>query len=192
MDKYVINLPHRVERLARFKEEIKYLFDDEIHVSSGVVKPIIYHGIADAHLAVIRKAKEANLKEVLIMEDDIYIPGKERGKEHMLKCFDNLPSDWDVLLGGVYWSKALAPYNKYWNKTLEFAALHFYVVNQKAYDKILSYDYTQHIDRWIGQSGLNCYVPSKFFAIQYDGFSDNVQKETKYNEKYLHPYKIVK
>ncbi len=190
INKLVINLPERSDRILKFKDEFAKLFSDKFEVVNGVRKQPVHQGIAEAHLNCIRKAQANGWDKVLIMEDDLIITPK--AKEYTDKIFKEIPEDWDILLGGIYWTKMAVPKTKYWNKVSEFCALHFYIVNDKAYDKLLTYDGNQHYDRWIGSTGLKCYVPKKFFAIQEDGYSDNVNKVTNYNSTYLRNFEILK
>ncbi len=115
------------------------------------------------------------------MEVDIeFRPG---AKEYAAEAFKNLPEDWDILLGGLYSTDKLTPYNDYWSQTGEFAGLHFYIVNSKAYDTILNFNKNMHIDRFMaGQGKLKCYAANKFFAIQKPGHSDNVGMYRDYTE----------
>jgi GR25 family glycosyltransferase involved in LPS biosynthesis len=191
--KLVINLPERTERMERFAKEVKpWTFN----VINGVRKEPNWHGIAEAHMNAIKHAKEHGWDKVLIMEDDLYIPAKGKNilKHYLDEAFADkkIPEDWDILLGGVYHAKTLTKHNNYWNRIGEFCALHFYIVNARCYDKLLTWDKTNHYDRWVGMLGLKCYVPTRFFAIQYDGFSDNVNKITDYNSNYLANFTILK
>ena len=192
INKIVINLPERTDRLEKFNQEIKYLFDDSIIVQNGVRKEPSWHGIAEAHMNCIRLAKENKWPYVLIMEDDLYIPAKDKARRYVDEAFNKLPEDWDILLGGVYHAKTAVKGNNYWNRIGEFCALHFYIVHERCYDQLLTWDGSNHYDRWIGRLGLKCYVPTRFFAIQYDGYSDNVAKVTDYNNIYLKHFEILK
>jgi glycosyl transferase family 25 len=193
INKLVINLPERNERLHKFIDEFGYIFPgDTFQVINGVKAEPSFHGIAEAHMNAIKHAKENNWPNVLIMEDDLYIPAKEKATKYINEAFNKVPDDWDVLLGGVYHSVSLTKENNYWNRIGEFCALHFYIVNARAYDKLLTWDKTNHYDRWIGKTGLKCFVPTRFFAIQYDGYSDNVNKITDYNSTYLSKFTILK
>lgn len=191
----VINLPERTERIIQFTHEYHHLFNDDCipNIINGVRDMPSFHGIAKAHMNCIHVAKGNSWENVLIMEDDLYIPAKEKARPYMESCFNKLPEDWDILLGGVYHSQFMEKENNYWNRLVgEFCALHFYVVNHRAYDKLLTWDQTNHYDRWIAKTGLKCYVPNKFFAIQHDGYSDNVNKLTDYNSTYLNKFTILK
>ena len=189
--KVVINLPERTERLFEFDKEFAKLFSDEYEVVMGVRKQPVHLGIAEAHLNCIRLAKENKWDKVLIMEDDLLIQS-DKAKEYMESALKKAPKDWDILLGGIYWAKYLTPENKYWSEVGEFCALHWYLVHEKAYDKLLTYDGSNHYDRWVGLQPLKKYVVNKFFAIQKDGYSDNVNKITDYNSTYLRKFELLK
>lgn len=194
INKYVINLPSRLDRLDSVQKELPYLFKDAtFRLVSGVVHPNPMIGIAKAHLNCIEIAKEQSLPYVLIMEDDVCFPAKAKTLAYVKNAFNHLPEDWDILLGGLYESDGFVQYNEYWNQTKEFCGLHFYIVNEKAYDIILTYDNLHHIDRWMNMGGkrLKCYVTRKMFAIQTIGFSDNAKKKTDHSDKLL-KYDILK
>lgn len=191
LNKLVINLPERTERLEAFKKELVYLPCSNLQYVAGIKHQEPYLGIAQAHLNCILIAKQNEWPAVLIMEDDVKFQGQSQTYDYVLNCMANLPPDWDVLLGGVYFSTGIKSYNQWWNKVGEFCALHFYIVNAKAYDKILEYDGSQHIDRWMNLKGrLNCYVANKFFATQRDGYSDNTKSKTDYGIL-LKKYKLL-
>lgn len=182
--KYIINLPERVDRLRSVDSELKWLFYDESYtLVDGVRLSPARDGIAQSHLNCIKQAKEGLYPYCIIIEDDCIFQAKEHTREYVYNALENVPDDWDILLSGVYDVKGSEKFNDYWFKVREFCGLHFYIVKNTAYDKILSYTPGTHIDRWMGRSGLNCYVSKKFFAIQSNGFSDNVGKDVDYSDK---------
>lgn len=186
LNKCVINLPSRTDRLESVKKELSYLFEDNsFNLIDGVENRVPMLGIAEAHLNCIRLAKNNNWSEVLIIEDDVRFQAKEKTLKFVNEAFNHLPDNWDILLGGLYEADGLTPHNNFWNRTKEFCGAHFYIVNSKCYDEILKYEGRFHIDRFINLGGnkLNCFVTNKFFAIQYDGFSDNVKMKTDYADK---------
>ncbi len=177
LNKFVINLPSRTDRLEQVKKELagwNYV------VVPGIKKESVMAGIGQAHLCCIANAKFLGLPYVLIMEDDLVL---RKGIETYLnEALNNLPEDWDLLLGGAYQIKSFKSYNDHWDELGEFCGLHFYIVNEKAYDKILTYDGQQHIDRWMKKcANLNCYVTKKFVATQRPGVSDNVKSYQDYS-----------
>lgn len=177
LKKVVINLPERIERLVSFKTEYQKIFNDDVIVLPGIKHTTPYKGIAMAHKSAIQYAKSNNLENILIMEDDlVFHKDYKLTLDYITECFKDVPQDFDILLGGLYTSAGLTSYNSNWNRTGEFSALHFYIVNSKCYDIILSFDESEHIDRWLAKQrggNLKCYVSKKFFCIQKVGYSDN-------------------
>ncbi len=192
LNKCVINLPERPERLAAFKKELVYLPCSNLTVMNGVNHSVSLKGIGQAHLNCVLLAKQNEWPYVLIMEDDCVFQGKEQTYDYLLNCLSNLPENWDILLGGLYFSKLLTPVNEFWNQTGEFCGTHFYIVNSNCYDEILKYDFSQHIDRWMNWQGkgLKCFVTKKFIATQRDGWSDNVKAKVNYSSK-LKNFKLL-
>lgn len=190
LNKLVIHLPERVDRFEAFNKELIYLPCNNLQYVNGIKHHHPYKGIAQAHLNCVMIAKQNEWPAVLIMEDDVVFQGKERSYDHLLNCLANVPEDWDILLGGIYFGKP-TPVNDHWAKVGEFCALHFYIVNEKAYDKILEWPGDHHIDRWINEKGkLNCYVMRKFIATQRNGHSDNTGSNVNYTDR-LKKYKLL-
>lgn len=190
--KLVINLPERTDRLAEFREQEKYIKSNAL-VVHGIRNPDPKKGVAQAHINAIDYAIRHRLDHVLIMEDDCIFPAKDKTLEHINLCLANLPDEWDILLGGVYDSYHLRPYNNYWNSVGQFCALHFYIVNRSAYSRFLKYDGKHHLDRWLNlnNTDLKCFVSKDFFAIQSNGYSDNVKSKVNY-DKFLKRYSILR
>lgn len=179
--KLVINLPERTDRLENFVKQMKYLNCEASRVN-GIKTHRARIGIAVTHMACINIAKASKWDKVLIMEDDVVFQGKEKTLPYLTEALKNVPDDWEVLLGGVYEARRITPVNEYWGSIGEFCSLHFYIVNSKAYDKILQWDGHHHIDRWVNKNGerTKCYVTRKFIATQSSGWSDNVMKRVDY------------
>jgi hypothetical protein len=191
INKLVINLSSRNDRLKSFVEQIKWL-DSYAQRVNGVEhdKPML--GIAQAHINSILIAKQNEWPVVLIMEDDVVFQAKEKTLPYLNEALKNVPEDWDVLLGGLYdlggpsSTRQLTKVNEYWSRVGEFCGLHFYIINGKAYDKAIDgYDSATHFDRWVNKGGrkLNCYVTNKFIATQSNGMSDNVKKVVDYSDR---------
>lgn len=183
IQKIVINLPERSDRLIQFNEEYNKIFEDKYTIIEGVKNRLPFKGIAQAHLNCINYAKNNKLDNILIMEDDLKIVGSNT-INYINDCLYNIPDEYDILLGGVYTSAQLINYNQYWSQTKDFSGLQFYIVNKKAYNTILKYDNNGHIDKWLANNNganLKCYVTNYFFAIQHNGYSDNVQNDTNYD-----------
>ncbi len=189
--KLLINLPYRDDRFKRSMLEIPKFFGvcDTIIVH-GVKDTPVYRGIAQAHMNCIEIAKDRGWENVIIMEDDVRFQSRN-SRDYADLAFNNLPVDWDILLSSLYVTKGLKKYNEYWSRTQEFCGLTFYVVNNRAYDRILEYQKLSHIDRAMTRMGLSCYVVNEFFAIQYEGYSDNTEKNESYS-KLLNKFNVLK
>lgn len=191
----LINLPERPERLERSMRELSGFFSasKEINVVKGRRADMPMHGIAQSHLDCIRMAKDKDWDHVCISEDDVRFQSKN-SRVHADRVFADLPADADVLLSGIYSGKMTRKQDCAWLHVTDFAGLHFYVVKRSAYDRILEYPGNVHIDRWMAGrrsgGGLKCYVSNPMFAIQYDGFSDNVGRPMKYSA-YLSGFNVL-
>ncbi len=179
--KCIINLPTRPERLKEVEQELPKFFNNTSYtLIKGVVDKTSKLGIAKAHMNCIEYAKNNNFSNVLILEDDVIF--RDGAREYADECIKHIPENYDILLGGLYDSLKLESVNDFWNKTERFCGLHFYIVNEKAYDKILAYNGETHIDKYMVRfAKLDSYVTKKHFAIQRIGFSDNVKRNVDYS-----------
>ncbi len=191
----VINLHKRPERLQRTEIQLNNFYGSEsfkYYLVEGVVNTRPMVGIASSHMNCVEVAKESNWEYVCIVEDDVNFQSIN-SRLHADKCFNDVPNDFDILLGGVYTGQPIK-HNEYWSTIKEFSGLHYYIVRNTCYDRILSFNKNKHIDRWLGNErgcNLKCYVPNEFFAIQHEGFSDNTNQDTNYNHL-LNKFKLLK
>lgn len=104
---YVINLDRRPDRYEAFKQELtKYNIKDVERFSAVDGTTILLNnipllageiGVLETHLAIIKKCKEDGVKNVLILEDDVYFTEDI----HKLDEYMNLiPKDWDFIYFG--------------------------------------------------------------------------------------------
>lgn len=150
---YVINLPYRVDRRKAMEQELENagmpftpgkveLFAAIKPDSAGNFESIGYRGAFLSHLAVLKKAKELQLNNVLIMEDDLAI------SEHFKKYEDRLieqlrQSNWDIVQFG-YLSDQCVDLGESAFATLEpfsgeLIGAHFYGVNGKALEQLINF-----------------------------------------------------
>ena len=104
---YVINLDRRPDRFETFKKELsKYDINDVEKFSAIdgskieiINSPILSGelGVLESHLEIIRKCKEENIKNVLILEDDVYFTDEVLNLDDYMS---KVPSDWDFLYFG--------------------------------------------------------------------------------------------
>lgn len=189
MIKIVINLPKRTERLKQTLENLANFFIEKkpyIHICSGVIMNSATQAVREAHKNAVRMALNEGVDKALIFEDDIVF--RDNAYPYFKTLLNNLPSDYDVILFGIYSGQIFETENMYFDKVNKFSGLHMYLVSERAYEKILNYSGNQPIDHWIGLN-LNCYISKKHFAYQYDGYSDNAKANTTYNQDVLSNYK---
>lgn len=150
---YVINLPYRVDRRNAMEKELESagmpftlgkveLFEAIKPDSAGPFESIGYRGAFLSHLAVLKKAKELQLKNVLIMEDDLAI------SEHLEDYEDSIieqlqESKWDIVQFGYFPDRfvklgesafaTLEPFSG------EVIGAHFYGVNGKALEQLINF-----------------------------------------------------
>lgn len=187
--KILINLPKREERrLTSIKNIIDFFKDDtvKIIVSNGVELENTTHGVREAHKCAVRIASNRGLKNALIFEDDILF--RDGALNYFNELMENLPDDYDVILFGIYSGQIFKTENIFFDKVNKFSGLQMYLVNERAYEKILNYTGSQPIDHWIGLN-LNCYISKRHFSYQIDGYSDNAKTVTNYNNDVLKDYK---
>jgi len=167
---------------------IKSFFEEEIDivVSDGVLMESATHGVREAHKNAVRLAMNRGEKMALIFEDDIVF--RAGALEYYKELINNLPEKFDIILFGVYSGKIDKLKDGYFDKINKFSGLHMYLVNESAYEKILSYNGNQPIDHWIGLN-LDCYISKLHFAYQLDGYSDNAKTVTSYNSGVLNNFK---
>jgi hypothetical protein len=138
-------------------------------------KMISFRGISWAHKQIIRWARKTGQEEVLIMEDDCYFFGPGAFEYYL----SQKPSSYDIYLGNVFFPPTLDG-----NRLSDFCGLTLYFIHSRCYDKILSANEMNHLDRVIGKMELEKYVCIPMVCSQIDGYSDNKRHWGSYG-KYL-------
>lgn len=95
---YYINLEKRTDRRDLIEMDLgKVNMQAERFV--GILQEPGIVGCGKSHLAVMKKAREANLKNVLILEDDFtFLKNREEIDAMLNKFFDNIGDDYDVCM----------------------------------------------------------------------------------------------
>lgn len=188
----VISLPVCKERLIRTQFQLDNFYGRQSHtfyLIEGIRIPNIKSSvnIAQSHMNAIQLAKDNNWEYVCIVEDDVMFTSSN-SKKYADECFNNIPEDFEILIGGAYGTHIQKNKNTHWNQITNFCGLHYYIVRNTCYDKILSFTKHCHIDLWLSRmpnkgAGLKCYVTNKYFVMQFDGFSYNLNRVTDYLSK---------
>lgn len=176
---YCINLDRRIDRWNRCKfifknfnlkvERISAI--DAYNINHLKGKNKIYYANLHSHYIAIKKAKELNLNNVLILEDDFEFIDNFKIE------LENLPLDWDMLyLGGL-----IKGHKKNISKNIiksdKIISCHSYAINSKSFDfiiekmKILN---TLPVDSFypLYQKYLNSYILNPSITYQRNSFSD--------------------
>ncbi len=99
---FVINIDERTDRMVIFNEEFKKFFGEDktyIRISAEVGTPSRKF-IANSHKKAIQLAKDMELPYVIILEDDVKFTSGE-SFYYAQNAFECIPSEWDILLGGI-------------------------------------------------------------------------------------------
>lgn len=187
---YCMNLDKRTDRWQQVQQDFFQLqFARSIQlerVSAILNVECPQQGVAETVKKIINASKERKEPFTLIVEDDLHI----LNAQHIIKCLENVPEDWDILLGGVYHYVPDKMANEYWMKMKDFCSLHFIIIRDTVYDKIISYkDYRRHLDRFLGRETtagrLKSYVMFPMPCQQSPGYSDIRKKEVDDNQRRL-------
>ena len=198
MDAYVINLKKREDRWKQIQHDFRntglhLIRFDAIEDKNGGV------GCTRSHLALVEYAKKKKLPYILVIEDDC-VPTPEFTKYwgHVRKYIHHHVSEWDVFNGGpiTVYKGTVRPLTKHFYSTNSTLGGHFNIYNQRAYDKLLSWENLPQapekrpiIDYWISWPNLTLttYGIAPFIAIQRPGYSNLENK----NKNLLHQFQAV-
>lgn len=194
---YYINLNKRVDRKESFEAKIKELNLEVERFEAIEVEPIhnsedkyrhFKEGCIRSHQAIVRLAKEQNLDNVLIFEDDCLF--KENFIEYATETVKELYNEsWDLFYFGGEPNRPTQNYKT--NLKLAEGGMyqtHAYAINKSFYNTVLSINpYTAaNIDIFYIHTNAKCLLSKKLLCIQEDGFSDNFGMNIKFDySKYV-------
>jgi hypothetical protein len=163
----IIHLPHRTDRWATLQRELGEQGIADYKIWEGIVHQDDSRiGISRAHKKIVKHAQDNNMPEVLIAEDDLRFTA-----DGAFQFFiGNKPIDYDIYLAGIYHGDI-----KEDNTVEDFAALTFYIVNEKFYNTFLAMPDDRDLDRALCCTG-KFVVCNPFAVIQYNGYSDNAKR----------------
>lgn len=130
-------------------------------------------GINAAHRQIVEYARLAEFPDVMIAEDD-FIGSHPDSFKYFLT---NRPRQYDLYLSQVFLGDVGED-----SRVKDFTGMTLYMVNQRFYDKFLSVDPHEHIDRELSRIGGLFYVCQPFTFWQRNGFSSNTGKEESYEQ----------
>lgn len=177
MSNAVINIIHlkgtdySSDRLHSFIKEMNEQGIEDYKVWDGIHDSNRIRAISRAHKQVVSYAKENNLPEICIMEDDCIFLGKG-AFEYYLR---NKPIHYDLWLGGI--SNRLKTQEDY---ITDFRGLTLYTINKRFYDTFLSVPENVNIDA--AMKGLGeYYLCPKVICTQKAGYSYHKKRHADYS-----------
>jgi GR25 family glycosyltransferase involved in LPS biosynthesis len=186
-DIYVINLEERTDRMEKIKEifrDFNIIRINAIKHENGVI------GCFLSHLECIKIAKQNNLKNIFVIEDDCIPFYTEKDFINRLckikKILDEL-EDWDIFLGSTNTVFTRHVINKIYVNDEHFLKVtrgktaHMICYNEKVYDTYLNtVPYINSpIDKF-WHDKFTAIIPIPYIASQDDGFSDILNKDISY------------
>jgi GR25 family glycosyltransferase involved in LPS biosynthesis len=200
---YCINLDRRADRW----EETQLIFDkhgiicDRFSAKDGREIPLpapfqFELGGSISHLNVIKKAKELNLKNVLIFEDDVDVV--DNLQDEFERILPQIPEDWDMLYFGGNHTQPIDQVTENVFKMRWSYALQMYAVNGKFFDEIILFLEDKISKVLSNQISLtpsvaadyfiahlhpikNCYVLRPYLTWQRENYSDIQQRVYNYD-----------
>jgi GR25 family glycosyltransferase involved in LPS biosynthesis len=149
-----------------------------------------------SHMNVIKKAKELNLPNVLIFEDDVEIDDDITNK--FSDIISQIPNDWDMIYFGGNHQGGINQVSENIFRVTHTYALQMYAVNNKCYDTIINFleDRIEKVlnnkvsvkpsvaaDFFIAllQPSINCYCIRPHLSWQLQDFSDIQERVVNYD-----------
>jgi GR25 family glycosyltransferase involved in LPS biosynthesis len=132
---FYINLERRKDRREQFEEECRRM-DIQVERFPAIPKDPGMLGCHLSHLTVLRKAKEMDLPNVLIFEDDFEFLVDKETFTTQLKAFFDSKVEYDVLFLSYAVQKS-EPLNDIVSRGTDVQTASGYIVNAKFYDTLI-------------------------------------------------------
>lgn len=178
VEKYVINMDSRVDRLTMCYDYFKQHKLTVKRFSAIVVSEYNSNlllgeiGCKLSHMKLVEHAKNSNLSEIMIFEDDVVLfPNFRIVYDNIVK---NLPPKYHFVQFGANIQDRIEQYSPMLSRCFGMYAAHCYIVSSSVYDMILSCTDDVPIDviyRNIHRQG-NSYISNIPVCTQSKGYSD--------------------
>lgn len=179
---FVINLDKRPDRWETFQHHNKLLLENfEVQRFSGIEKNPPKDGIFESFTKCMELGFQTE-ESIIIMEDDCYlVPG---AIDKIKKAWDDLPSDWDCLIGNHYLIYGIDVLTDNIAKPRSRASTaNFCIFRNTALTKItgnqhLRVNHNSHIDHFLTseETPINNYTIWPMVSREYLSFSDHKGK----------------
>lgn len=181
MKAYCINLLERNDRWDRFSAQ-KFPFT--VSRFDAVKKPNPSHGCLLSHLTLLKRCRD---KEILIFEDDCNIL---LDWDIFYKAYSQLPKNWDMLYLGANVHQKLKRYSDNLYNLEGGWCTHGILYNKSIIPEIINISVNliledKNIDTFYArriQPNYNCFIIYPLFATQFEGYSDIINNERKYDD----------
>lgn len=165
------NTDYSADRFHSFVKEMHEQGIENYKVWDGVHDANRVRAISRAHKQIVQYAKENQLPEICIMEDDCVFLGKGAFEYYL----QNKPDSYDLWLGGI--SNRLKVQDDH---ITDFRGMTLYTVHERFYDTFLSVPETVNIDA--GLKGLGKYfLCPKIVCSQRAGYSYHKKRHKDYS-----------
>lgn len=176
---YCINLDDRPEKWA----ETKVAFEGTGITPkrfSAIRHTEGWRGCGASHVAIVREAMRHGHPWILVVEDDC-VPAADFAQRWPVvkKALWEERGAWDIFLGGPTYIKGpIQPHGKHLVEIESGYALHFYVLQAAAYEKVIAWNPDRHgpIDVYYSDQ-LRIVTSQPILATQRNGVSDIEKKE---------------
>lgn len=170
---HIIHLSERTDRMELLLKELETQDITDYRIWPGIrneTHPC--QGISAAHKQIVQYAKDNNLDEITIAEDDIKFTAPGAWQYYLT----NKPGTFDLYLGSVYVLHEIKGH-----AIENFTGLTLYTIRARFYDEFLSTPTAGNIDVNLYGKGWYalCYP---FAAIQHETYSDNSKGLINYSQ----------
>lgn len=185
---YCVNLDESVDRWNMCVEQFKK-YNIEVERFPGIKVDSCFNlltgelGILRTNYEIVKKCKEENLNNVLILEDDFVFA------ENFNEIFDfmikQVPEDWDFLYFGANHINEITKVSQNVAKMTRSFATHTFAIKNTMFDTILNAlpEEKKQVDVYYADMMPNCnaYVFRPHISIQREGFSYIQNRVVDYN-----------
>ena len=174
---YCINLSTRRDRWHFMQKQVShYPRDFKLHRFEAIVdtqSPRL--GCANSHISILNLAQKEGREYVFVLEDDALLV--ELGIERLNTVLNNIPSDWDILMGGYYESEVISKSKIGFAKSNFVQCTHCIIYRNTSYKHFRDYDgcplgIDDYISYLASTRKINLYLVYPSVAMQVKGYSN--------------------
>ena len=189
-DAYCINLDERKDRWRDVVNDLKKLKLTQINRYPAIKHRRGAVGCRLSHVDIIKRAKDSNLDNILILEDDIQVlSGTDDHISNALSELSNL--DWEIFYFGatIAPGATVTPVTDNVAKTNFAYTTHSYALNSSVFDNVLeAVEKYNVIDVFYNDQVVNrgkAYIINPIRIVQRESYSDIEGKDTSYADDML-------